>query len=157
MHFGKIMHYVIITTMASTFAAAPLTSFAVQGKKAAHPLKAVKEAKKKVVIQVSDADPKKWALALNNAANVQEDLGKENVEVEIVAYGPGLGMLKLESEVGERVKNALDEGVKVMACENTMRKQKLSQGDMLPNLGYAKAGVVELIAKQAEGYAYIRP
>ena len=88
---------------------------------------------------------------------MQEDLGKENVDIEIVAYGPGLGMLKLESEVGERVKGAVDDGVKVVACENTMRKQKLSQSDMLPNLGYAKAGVVELMTKQAEGYAYIRP
>ena len=114
-------------------------------------------AKQKLVIQVSDADPKKWALALNNAANVQEDLGKDNVVVEIVAYGPGLGMLKLESEVGDRVKSAMDDGVKVVACENTMRKQKLTQSDMLPNLSYAKAGVVEIMAKQAEGYSYIRP
>ena len=63
----------------------------------------------------------------------------------------------VRSEVGDRVKGALDAGVKVVACENTMRKQKLSQGDMLPNLGYAKAGVVEIMSKQAEGYAYIRP
>jgi len=51
----------------------------------------------KIVLQVSDADPAKWNLALNNARNVQEDLGKDNVEVEIVAYGPGLGMLKGDS------------------------------------------------------------
>lgn len=154
MRFGKIMYYGAALALASALAAVPLSSSAAQGKKAAQEAKA---AKQKLVIQVSDADPKKWALALNNAANVQEDLGKENVDVEIVAYGPGLGMLKLDSEVGERVKSALDDGVKVVACENTMRKQKLSQGDMLPNLGYAKAGVVELMAKQAEGYAYIRP
>lgn len=154
MNVAKLASYSLIFLAALGLASVPLTSFGTQSKKM---VKSVKAAKKKVVIQVSDADPKKWALALNNAANVQEDLGRENVEVEIVAYGPGLGMLKLESEVGDRVKSALDEGVKVVACENTMRKQKLSQGDMLPNLGYAKAGVVELMSKQAEGYAYIRP
>ena len=154
MHFAKLASNSLLFIAALGLSSVPLTSFSAQSKKV---VKSVKAAKKKVVIQVSDADPKKWALALNNAANVQEDLGRENVEVEIVAYGPGLGMLKLESEVGERVKSALDEGVKVVACENTMRKQKLSQGDMLPNLGYAKAGVVELMSKQAEGYAYIRP
>jgi len=154
MNYRKMMCSTLVVAMAGSLAAAPLTSFATPGKKVGH---AVKEAKQKVVIQVSDADPKKWALALNNAANVLEDLGKKNVDIEIVAYGPGLGMLKLESEVGERVKAALDDGVKVVACENTMRKQKLTQGDMLPNLGYAKAGVVELMSKQAEGYAYIRP
>ena len=51
--------------------------------------------KNKLIIQVSDPDPKKWGLALNNAKNVQQDLGRDNVEIEIVAYGPGLAMLKL--------------------------------------------------------------
>ena len=44
--------------------------------------------KEGVVIQVSDNDPAKWALALNNAKNVQTDLGKDKVDIEIVAYGP---------------------------------------------------------------------
>ena len=154
MKIEKLLSYGLCATTAVMLAVAPVSSSAAQSKK---PVQAVKAEKQKLVIQVSDADPKKWALALNNAANVQEDLGKENVDIEIVAYGPGLSMLKLESEVGERVKTALDDGVKVVACENTMRKQKLTQTDMLPNLGYAKAGVVELMSKQAEGYSYIRP
>ena len=45
----------------------------------------------KVVLQVSDADPAKWSLALNNAKNVQTDLGAANVDLEVVAYGPGTG------------------------------------------------------------------
>lgn len=154
MHFASLASNSLFIIAALGLSSVPLSSFGATNKKA---VKSVQPAKKKVIIQVSDADPKKWALALNNAANVQEDLGKGNVDVEIVAYGPGLGMLKLESEVGERVKSALGDGVKVVACENTMRKQKLSQADMLPDLGYAKAGVVELMLKQAEGYAYIRP
>ncbi len=116
-----------------------------------------KEAKQKVIFQVSDADPKKWNLALNNVKNVQTDLGKENVEIEIVAYGPGIGMLKLESEVGNRVTEAAGSGVKVVACENTMKGQKLTKDDMLANIGYVQAGVVELMQKQQQGYAYIRP
>ncbi len=116
-----------------------------------------KEAKQKVIFQVSDADPKKWNLAPNNAKNVQTDLGKENVEIEIVAYGPGIGMLKLESEVGNRITEAAGSGVKVVACENTMKGQKLTKDDMLANIGYVKAGVVELMQKQQQGYAYIRP
>jgi uncharacterized protein len=113
--------------------------------------------KNKLVIQVSDADPKKWGLALNNAKNVQQDLGKDQVEIEIVAYGPGLGMLKLDSEVGGRVTEAIGDGVKLVACENTMTNQKLTKDDMLPKLGYVKAGVVEIMQKQQQGYAYIRP
>ncbi len=116
-----------------------------------------KDAKQKVIFQVSDADPKKWHLALNNAKNVQADLGKGNTEIEIVAYGPGIAMLKMDSEVGNRITEAAGTGVKIVACENTMKGQKLTKDDMLANISYVKAGVVELMQKQQEGYAYIRP
>jgi len=110
-----------------------------------------------VVFQVSDADAQKWNLALNNARNLQDDLGAEATDLEIVVYGPGIGMLKSDSPVAKRIADALKSGVKVVACENTMRNQKLSVPDMLPNIGYVSAGVVELMKKQQQGYAYIRP
>jgi len=111
----------------------------------------------RVVIQVSDADPAKWNLALNNAKNIQTDLGASNVDVEIVAYGPGIGMLKMDSAVGGRVDEATAAGVKVVACENTMKGQKLARADMLNGIDYVSAGVVELMQRQQQGWAYIRP
>ena len=111
----------------------------------------------KVVLQVSDNDPAKWNLALNNAKNIQVDLGAANVAVEIVAYGPGINMLKMDSAVGGRVDQALSDGVKVVACENTMRNAKLAKGDMLNKVGYVPSGVVELMQKQQQGWSYLRP
>jgi len=128
----------------------------VKAKAKTHQMAKVAE-KVTVVIQVSDADPKKWNLALNNAKNVQDDMGKDKVEIEIVVYGPGIGMLKLDSEAAQRVDQAIESGVKIVACENTMKGQKLTRADMLPTIAYVPAGVVELIKKQKEGYAYIRP
>jgi intracellular sulfur oxidation DsrE/DsrF family protein len=115
------------------------------------------EEKAKLVIQVSDNDTGKWNLALNNAKNIQKDLGKANVELEIVVFGPGINMLKAESEVGNRVAEAVDSGIKVLACQNTMRNQKLNKEDMLGSVGYVPAGVVEIMQKQHQGYAYLRP
>lgn len=114
-------------------------------------------AQSKVVFQVSDNDPAKWNLTLNNVRNVQTDLGDDKVVAEIVVYGPGIGMLKADSPVAQRVADALGKRVKVVACENTMKAQKLTYDDMLPKIGYVPAGVVELIQRQAEGYAYIKP
>jgi intracellular sulfur oxidation DsrE/DsrF family protein len=114
-------------------------------------------ARPKVVLQVSDADPAKWSLALNNAKNVQTDLGAANVDIELVAYGPGIGMLKADSVVGNRVDEAIAAGVKVVACENTMKNQKLTQVDMLNKISYVQAGVVEIMQRQQQGWAYIRP
>lgn len=114
-------------------------------------------AKNRVVMQVSDNDPGKWNLALNNAHNLQSDLGARNVEIEIVAYGPGIAMLKSESVVANRIGEALESGVKVSACENTMHGQKLAKSDMLDGIGYVRAGVVEIMQKQQQGWAYLRP
>ena len=114
-------------------------------------------AKQRVVIQVSDAEPGKWKLALSNAKNVQQDLGKQNVEIEIVAYGPGIAMLKLESEAGNGISEVMADGVRVVACENTMRNQKLKREDMQGGISYVGAGVVEIMQKQREGWSYIRP
>ena len=102
-------------------------------------------AREKVVIQMSDSVPGKWNLALNNAKNLQEALGRDNVDVEIVAYGPGIDMLKFESEVGPRIDKALADGVKIVACENTMKSMKLTKSDMLSSIAYVPSGVVEMI------------
>lgn len=110
----------------------------------------------RVVFQVSDADPKKWNLTLNNVKNVQEEFGEKNIVVEIVAFGPGIGMLKADSEIGNRVLEAVQAGVTVVACENTMRGQHLTNDDMLGKIGFVPAGVGELVRRQADGYAYIR-
>jgi len=120
-------------------------------------LSAAAQQKQRVVFQVSDNDPAKWGLALNNARNVQQDLGKDNVQIEIVAYGPGLGMLKAESKVADRLAQALDNNVGLLACENTMTNTKVSRDDMYGGIAYVKAGVTHLMKRQQEGWAYIRP
>jgi len=114
-------------------------------------------ARQRVVVQVSDADPGKWNLALNNAHNMQNDLGAGRVDIELVAYGPGIGMLKRNSAVAQRIDEATMSGVKVVACENTMHGHKLTKADMLDGIGYVPSGVVEIMKKQQEGWSYLRP
>jgi len=112
--------------------------------------------KDQVVFQVSADDAKTWNLALNNAKNVQSAKGTA-AEIEIVVYGPGIGMLKGDSVVANRVSEAVKSGVKVVACQNTMRGQKLTPADMNADISYVPAVVVELMAKQQQGWTYIRP
>ena len=114
-------------------------------------------AKSRVVLQVSDADPARWGLALNNAKNVQQELGAGKVDIEIVAYGPGIGMLKAEAPIANRITEAVQSGIKVVACENTMTTQKLTKADMHAAIGYAPSGVVEIMKRQGERWAYVRP
>jgi len=123
----------------------------------AAPQAAQESGRYKVVLQVSDADPAKWNLALNNARNIQTDLGKDNAQIEIVAYGPGLRMLVAESKVAERLAQALDNDIGLLACENTMRNTKVTKDDMYGGIKYVDAGVVHIMKRQREGWAYVRP
>jgi len=120
-------------------------------------LAAGESAMQAVVIQVSDNDPKKWNLALNNAENVQQALGKDKVKVEIVAYGPGLHMLKSGSKVAGRINGALDSSVQVVACATTMRKMKVAQADLIGGVDVVPGGVLEIMKRQSEGWTYLRP
>ncbi len=114
-------------------------------------------AQNKAVFQVSDADPIKWNLAIGNALNMQKAVGADHVDIEIVGYGPGIAGLKAGSPLAARVSEAVRNRIRVYACENTMAAQNLAHGDMLADVAYVPAGVVEIMQKQQQGYAYIRP
>ena len=115
------------------------------------------EGKQGVVVQVSDGDPKTWNQALNVVRNIQDAYGKDKVEVEVVVFGNGAPLLQYDSPLANRIEQTLASGAHVSMCENTMRGRKLTKSDMLPNIGYVSAGVIEIIEKQNAGWAVIRP
>ena len=114
------------------------------------------EKKHGVVMQVSDNNPAIWNLTLNNAKNLQQALG-DQVEVEIVAYGPGLNMLKFDSEVANRLGEAEKNGVHLVACGNTMKAMKVSEKDLHAGVKVVPGGVIEIMEKQEAGWTYIQP
>jgi intracellular sulfur oxidation DsrE/DsrF family protein len=111
----------------------------------------------RLVVQVTDGESQRWNMALNNIRNLQAELGAENVEVELVAYGPGINMLKADATTANRIADAIKSGVKIVACENSLKAMKLMKDDMHDQIGYVPAGVVEIMRKQQEGWAYLRP
>ena len=89
----------------------------------------------RVIIQVSDGDPDKWNLALNNAKNLQTDLGSPNVDVEIVAYGPGIGMLKLDSAVVGGARARIEAHARRHARWHRLRQRGRGRVDVTPAAG----------------------
>ena len=116
--------------------------------------------KQKVVIQVSTDDAQTQTIALNNAVNVQKALGMDNVDVEIVAYGPGLGMLTKNSNNAQRVSSLAMQDITFSACGNTMAKMEKKTGkkpELADGVGVVPAGVLRIMELQQQGYAYVRP
>jgi len=111
----------------------------------------------RLLIQISDENPKVWGLALSNARNVRNDLGPDKVQLEIIVYGPAIRMLQFESDWRDRVTQVIDEGIRVIACENTMASMKLTRDDMLGGVDFVKTGLAHVMRRQLEGWAYARP
>lgn len=116
--------------------------------------------KERVVIQVSDGDPKTWNQALNVVANMKANYAKRGVEseIQIVAFGMGIQMLKDDAVVANRVRESMKTGgAQMVACENSMGRFKLTKDMMVDNVTYSETGVIYIIDKQREGWAAVRP
>jgi hypothetical protein len=109
------------------------------------------------VIQVSDSDTKTWNQALNVIKNIQGEYGKDRVDIELVVFGNGSGLLKFDSPLASRIDDTLASGANVSMCENTMKGQKLVKADMHPKIGYVKAGIIEIVEKSKQGWTVVRP
>lgn len=114
-------------------------------------------AKTGVVVQVSDDDPKTWNQALNVVRNLQNAYGADKVQVEVVVFGNGIGLLEKNSPHASRISETMLAGTPVLMCENTLAGRKKTRADMLPDIGYVQAGVVEIVEKSKAGWAVVRP
>ena len=118
------------------------------------------EASNKIVIQVSTDDPRTQTIALNNAVNLQKEYGIDNINIEIVAYGPGLGLLTEKSPQAKRVVSLATQNIHFSACGNTMDKVAKKTGHrpkVLEGVQVVKAGVSRIMQLQQQGWAYVRP
>lgn len=121
----------------------------------------------RLAIQVNQNDPQVMNLALNNATNVLEYYrGKnEEVEIDIVTYGPGLHMLRSDtSPVQDRLKRlkemAFPSKVQFSACNNTKQGMEKTEGKAISVVSDATlvpSGVVRIMELQEQGWSYVRP
>ena len=121
----------------------------------------------RIAIQVDQNDPQVMNLALNNATNVIEyyRARNEDVDVDIVTYGPGLHMLRADtSPVQDRIKRLKDTAfpgkIQFSACNNTKQGMEKTEGhaiSILPDATIVPSGVVRLMELQEQGWSYVRP
>lgn len=118
------------------------------------------EAGTETVIQISSGDAATQNLVLHNAANLQKELGIGNVEIEIVAFGPGLEMLTINSPLRDRVENMVSQNIRFSACENTMAAIERKTGEKLElakGVDIVSSGIARIVELQKQGYTYVRP
>jgi len=120
-----------------------------------------------VAIQVDQSDPGVMNLALNNASNIM-DMYKargEEVEIELVAYGPGLNMFRDDtSPVKDRLKQIIElsfpSRIKFSACNVTKQGMEKREGHpitIVPEASLVPSGAVRLMELQEVGWSYLKP
>ena len=114
----------------------------------------------KIVLQISDPNPFKQTLVLNVANNIVKHYGQDLVDVEIVAFGPGLRLLFAENANKGRIKGLTGKGVTFSACANTVKgmSKKLGHKPALnSNATVVGAGVVRIVDLVKKGYILVKP
>jgi intracellular sulfur oxidation DsrE/DsrF family protein len=117
-------------------------------------------AETKVVLQISDNDPFKQTLVLNVANNLIKHYGPDQVDVEIVAFGPGLRLLFAENDNKGRIQSLADNGVRFAACGNTIRNMSKILGEepvLNKSATIVPGGVVRILDLEKQGYKLIKP
>lgn len=118
-------------------------------------------AEKKIVLQISDDDPVKQTLVLNVANNLIKYYGTDKVDIEIVAFGPGLRLLFADNVNAGRIDALVDNsGVRFAACKNTVAAMTKALGhapELNPLATPVEAGIVRIMELTGQGYTLVRP
>lgn len=121
----------------------------------------------KCLIHVNE--PERWSVAIGNIINLFNDVGDSNISVIVVSNGVGVkGYITCPQEgtgicipgagdVLKKMEELSRRGVRFLACRNALRANNIDEKDLPPFVEVIPAGMTELIKRQAEGYAYIKP
>lgn len=115
----------------------------------------------RIVVQVNEDNPQLWNLLLNNIGNLIGAMGKEHVDIKIVAYGPGINMFRKDrSSVLDRLhslKTAAGPSVGFTVCSNTMKAMQVEKAEITELVEDLYPGIVRIVELQEKGYVYLRP
>src|SRR5210317_1627456 len=117
-------------------------------------------AEQKFVLQISDMDPTKQTLVLNVAGNILKAYGQDQVDVEIVAFGPGLRLLFEDNSNSGRIDGLVNSGVRFFACQNTINNMSNTLGTPVKINSHAssgKGGIVRIKELVDQGYMLAKP
>jgi len=109
-----------------------------------------------VVFHLDEADPAKHASVLRNVGHLLDELA-DGSPIELVVHGPGLAAAVSDAPHADQMRELLGRGFTVAACANTMKEMGASADQLLDGVYVVPAGIAQLVRRQREGWAYVRP
>lgn len=103
----------------------------------------------------------RWKMVIANIDNLIKDAGKENVIIEVVANGKAVSIFNLpDNELQTELKDIerlAEAGVKIMVCRNSLKGLEISEKQIPEYATVVPAGITQIIIRQQQGYAYVKP
>jgi intracellular sulfur oxidation DsrE/DsrF family protein len=117
-------------------------------------------AEHRIVLQLSDDDPKKQSLVISVAYNLLKLYDPDKVAIEVVAFGPGIDLLFPDNANRQRIESLVAQGVKFDICLNTVDTIERETGkrpQYIPAAIPVQVGVGQILALTENGYTLVRP
>jgi hypothetical protein len=117
-------------------------------------------AEHKIVLQFSDNDPRKQGLVISVANNLLKFYDPDKVAIEVVAFGPGIDLLRSENPSRKQVESLIAQGVRFDVCLNTVDTIERETGrrpDIMPGATPVQVGVGQILLLTENGYTLVRP
>jgi intracellular sulfur oxidation DsrE/DsrF family protein len=117
-------------------------------------------AEHRIVLQLSDNDPKKQGLVISVANNLLKFYDPDKVAIEVVAFGPGIDLLRPDNANRTLVESLVAQGVRVDVCLNTVDTIERETGkrpDIIPAATPVQVGVGQILSLTENGYTLVRP
>jgi hypothetical protein len=118
-------------------------------------------AQAQIVLQLSDSEEAVQSRVLNVANNLVKYYGgPDRVDLEIVAFGPGISLLFADSGQAPRISSLAESGVRFIACMNTVDTLERTTGTrpkLNPLALPVRAGVAHIVERSTQGYVIVRP
>lgn len=111
----------------------------------------------RVIFHVSDAD--KWPVALANVQNLLHAASDVSSDVHLLANSGAVAFLNQASnqEQLQRMHNLTELGAQFLVCANSLKGHGISQDEVPEWMTIVPVGVLTLIDRQSQGFAYIKP
>jgi intracellular sulfur oxidation DsrE/DsrF family protein len=117
-------------------------------------------AEHRVVLQLSDNDPKKQGLVISVAYNLLKAYDPDKVAIEVVTFGPGIDLLRTDNGNRKLVESLVAQGVRFDVCLNTVDTVERETGkrpDIIPAATPVQVGVGQILSLTENGYTLVRP
>jgi intracellular sulfur oxidation DsrE/DsrF family protein len=117
-------------------------------------------AEHRIVLQLSDNDAGKQGLVISVAYNIIKLYDPDKVAIEVVAFGPGIDLLRTGNANRKLVESLVAQGVRFDVCLNTVDTIERETGkrpDIIPAATPVQVGVGQILSLTENGYTLVRP